>query len=359
MLKGLQEFFHYSKNERRGIYVMIVFILMLMVGLYVDDYFYPHIKDDLSRFEEILAQNRADSLSKVKQRKLLLKPFYADTASLGFWEALGFSTSTAHKIKGYQNKVEPFRKPTDLFKIYGIDSTLVKEIVPYVRIRPTDKRRSNRKVSDSKTLKLKPFDPNSISQEALLEMGLKPWEAKGIVSFRTKFRPFKHDSDIFKVYNIDSALAKKMHSFVKISERKYKPELKPVVLVNVNTADSLQLISVKGIGAYTAHKILEARSSLGGFYSLEQLAVVYPLTPEKLLKMENQLYADGPVEQLNINTATFKELLAHPYLTFELVKGIVHFREKIRPFKSVDELKQIELFNEEIFSKIAPYLNIE
>jgi DNA uptake protein ComE-like DNA-binding protein len=360
MFKGLQEFFNYTKDQRRGIYVMTLLILLLMAGLYVDDYFYPSLEEDISRFEQILAQNKTDSLARVEKRQMLLKPFYADTATSNFWQTLGFSGSSADRISSYQKKVGAFRKPRDLYKIYGIDSALVTEVLPYLKIRAAENDQKNsRFTANQKPLNLKPFDPNTASLDELLAMGLKPWEAKGILSFRNKFRPFKNDSDIFKVYNIDSALARKLYPLVQISQEQTKPKLKPVVWVNINNADSLELLTVSGIGAYTAHKILKARNSLGGFYSVNQLAEVYPLNKEKLQEIQHQLYAKGPVKRLSINGATFKELIAHPYLNYDLVKGIVSFREKIRPFKAVDELKQIELFNEERFSKIAPYLSVE
>jgi len=60
---------------------------------------------------------------------------------------------------------------------------------------------------------------------------------------------------------------------------------------------------------------------------------------------------------MDINTATFKELNHYPYLNYEQVKSIMYFREQVRPFKTNEELKQIELIDDALFSKIANYLN--
>lgn len=60
---------------------------------------------------------------------------------------------------------------------------------------------------------------------------------------------------------------------------------------------------------------------------------------------------------MDINNPSFQELVHHPYLSYEQVKSIVNFRENVRPFESVEELKQLELIDDALFSKIANYLN--
>jgi len=119
------------------------------------------------------------------------------------------------------------------------------------------------------------------------------------------------------------------------------------------------LLEVKGIGPFTAHKILEKRKQLGGYSSLTQLRGQYPIDSARYVQLAPQLTCNGQVKKLNINKASFQDLVGHPYLSYDMVKGIVHFRENIRPFKEVKELKNIELFNDEIFPKIAPYLTVQ
>lgn len=78
-----------------------------------------------------------------------------------------------------------------------------------------------------------------------------------------------------------------------------KPEIQTVVptatampagKINLNTADSLTLISLKGIGKGLSHRILERRRQLGKFTSMEEVLDVYHFneeTKEMLLNKTN------------------------------------------------------------------------
>jgi len=64
--------------------------------------------------------------------------------------------------------------------------------------------------------------------------------------------------------------------------------LPPGTKINLNTADSLTLISLPGIGKGLSHRILERRRQLGKFTNMEQVLEVYKFrqkTKEMLLEM--------------------------------------------------------------------------
>ena len=64
------------------------------------------------------------------------------------------------------------------------------------------------------------------------------------------------------------------------------------------------------------------------------------------------------VKRINLNEATFLEIHAHPYLRGELAKDIVDLRkQKNYHFENLLQLKEIELLDEKLFRKIAPYIH--
>jgi len=63
--------------------------------------------------------------------------------------------------------------------------------------------------------------------------------------------------------------------------------LPPGTKINLNTADSLTLISLPGIGKGLSHRILERRRQLGRFTDMQQVYDVYHFN-EKTLKMLNE-----------------------------------------------------------------------
>lgn len=60
-------------------------------------------------------------------------------------------------------------------------------------------------------------------------------------------------------------------------------------LIDLNTADSLTLIDLKGIGPKIAHRILEHRRTEGKFTSLNQLREVYHFPAGTLAYLKTQL----------------------------------------------------------------------
>jgi DNA uptake protein ComE-like DNA-binding protein len=132
-----------------------------------------------------------------------------------------------------------------------------------------------------------------------------------------------------------------------------------VSIVDINTADSLALLDVKGIGPTFASRIIKYRNLLGGFVKKEQLLEVYGFDKEKYDGIKNQVKVAGQHTIINLNTATFKELSRHPYIKYNLTKAIFALKNKLGTFKAVDDIKQIDLVTAELYNKLAPYLTAQ
>ena len=80
-----------------------------------------------------------------------------------------------------------------------------------------------------------------------------------------------------------------------------------IEVVDLNRADSLELLKVSGIGPYYAGKIVEYRERLGGFVSINQLTELWKMTPEKVEGFANQLRLDPlDVSPLLINSVSIE-----------------------------------------------------
>lgn len=66
----------------------------------------------------------------------------------------------------------------------------------------------------------------------------------------------------------------------------------PSMSVELNSADTMLLQTVKGIGAATARRIVRYRELIGGFTSTEQLLKVWGITPESFVRIEEQVRVD-------------------------------------------------------------------
>ncbi len=103
-----------------------------------------------------------------------------------------------------------------------------------------------------------------------------------------------------------------------------KPEI-----VQLNTADSLELVSLPGIGPYYAKMIIEYRSRLGGFASREQLMEIRGIDRQRYEMFAGRVSADTNLINRNaIKDATYEQLAKNPYIGGYLARSIIRFRDE-------------------------------
>jgi DNA uptake protein ComE-like DNA-binding protein len=191
----------------------------------------------------------------------------------------------------------------------------------------------------------------------LLRQGV-PW------MFRNKEPDFSRFEEAVKRF--EASLSDSVRNFAPIpvihadtDERFERKAFKPVIdPVELNSADSSALVALKGIGPVLSSRILKYRKMLGGFTAMEQLLEVYGLDSLKWTGLLPLVTIDvSLVRPLDINQASFKELLNHPYLEYEHVKEMVRYREKNNGFHSPDEVLLLESIDSTLWRKLIPYLN--
>ena len=123
--------------------------------------------------------------------------------------------------------------------------------------------------------------------------------------------------------------------------------------IDVNSADTVELKKIPGIGSGIAGSIVRYRERLGGFYTLSQLEEVKHVTPDllKWFKLEND-----SVRKVEINKAGLDKLRAHPYLNFYQAKIIIEHRRKKGPIKSLSQLALYEEFTEKDLNRLSAYI---
>jgi competence protein ComEA len=216
------------------------------------------------------------------------------------------------------------------------------------------------------------FDPNVSSVREFIELGFKENIATRIVNFRAKGGRFLIKADLKKIYGIDTALVVSLYPLIVLPEKTVRPEQKKLneqskpatrnlELIDINQADTSQLVILKGIGSKLSSRIIKYRDRLGGFVSQNQLAEVYGLDSLTVLEIRNNTFISPEFipRQINVNKATQKELAALPYIKFPLAKAIVAYRFQHGSFTTIDELRGVAVFDEATFTKCKPYLTVK
>jgi competence protein ComEA len=214
-----------------------------------------------------------------------------------------------------------------------------------------------------------PFDPNTISVDEMVEIGFTERMASNIDKYRSKGGKFFKPADLKRIYGMDSVFFTQLEPYISIekTERKFvderpKPtqsarELKAQTIVDINSADTTQFKQLPGIGSVFAKRIVSYRAKLGGFYSVDQVAEVYGLAPETFNAIKPMLQLDATnLKQIDLNFAEFRDLIAHPYLEKEEVNRILNRRKSHGSFKNKTQLLNDSILSANLFKKISPYL---
>lgn len=214
------------------------------------------------------------------------------------------------------------------------------------------------------------FDPNNLSKKSWKRLGLTDRQINVIKNFESKGGKFYKKEDLKKIYTISGQDYARLEPYIKIEnqfskhnasyplpDKPRRINLAPVAVIEINSADSAQLETLRGIGPAFASRIIRYRNRLGGFYAKEQLREVYGLDSVKYASLKEQIKVDvSSIQKLNINTAVFEDLKRHPYLSYKQMNAIIQYRNQHGKYSSVADLRKVVILNGEILRKIEPYI---
>lgn len=215
------------------------------------------------------------------------------------------------------------------------------------------------------------FDPNTASQQEWKQLGIEDKTIYTIQRFKNKGGKFYKAEDIGRIYGLRKKDYNRLLPYVRIIHSNAlieKPIEKSVAFlskvqkespekVEINSADTSALIALPGIGSKLAARIIKFREKLGGFYDVKQVAEVYGLADSVFAKISSRLQCNPLlIKQININTISFEELKAHPYIKYQLANIVIQYRNQHGNFQSPEDIKHIQLITDDVFKKILPYL---
>jgi len=318
---GLKDYFYFTKTERNGIIVLIILILIVLA--------YPLAK------------------------RKLTKP-----------ETIDF-TEINNQISEYEQLLSEYIQAKESFE--------------------HSRTLANRETQNT-TIELRPekFNPNELSMEEYLSLGLTEGIARNIINYRNAGGQFRYREDFKRIYTITDDIYYQLESYIDLpvkptpgsqinqpadtDQNRQDTLQRPSsdrtprwadVLIDINRADTTEWQKVRGIGPVFSRRITAYREILGGYYSTDQLMEVFGMDSTRFEQIADHIFVEEPeLTKININEADFVQLVRHPYLNRNQVNSILRMREQHGLYKEIDEIKKSELISDSVFRKIAPYLTI-
>lgn len=295
-----KDYFYYTRNERRGIIVLLCIIIISLILLFLwkpvssrptvsDKSFAEDYQAFVNSLEVVDRKAYNRYYHPFKVREVILAPFDPNTADSTTFLRLGLKPWMAHNILKYRSKGGRFRRPDDFKKIYGLSEGQFDLLRPYITI--TEIRR------------------DTVRMIA-----------------------------------------------VRDTTRRYPVKFTAPVRMEINGVDTIQLKRIPGVGSGIAKMIVNYRQKLGGYYSIRQLDEIHLISANlsKWFSVTPEL-----ITRLPINKVGLGRLNSHPYINFYQAKVIVEHRRKHGPIRNLHQLSLYEEFSSANLEQLSHYLSFD
>ena len=234
-----------------------------------------------------------------------------------------------------------------------------------------------KKSSKKKKFKIYPFNPNYISDYKGYQLGMNVDEIDRLLAYREQRLYVNSAKEFQTITKISDSLLQKISPFFKFPEwvqkknnnknnqQRYIPNSRINVLeittVDINKATLKDFTFIEGVDEYLSERIIKYRSKLQGFSFKEQLHEVWGLDELIANKILSTFSIKNKpiIKKVNINTASFKEVLSNPYIDYKLCIQIFDYRDEVAELQSISEIKNIEGFPIKKYNRIVLYLLAE
>lgn len=227
-------------------------------------------------------------------------------------------------------------------------------------------------------IRLQPFDPNTADSTLLVTVGLKPWMARNLIRYRNAGKVFRRPEDLQRLYGMTDSLYSTLLPFIQIDTAMfassfgigsiisdtdtvitaYTPRIKRDTILDLNTADTTELMLLRGVGRFTAMQIIRYRQALGGYYSTSQLYEISEIANDRIDSLLPHLYADTSlITPIDVNRASVKQLYRHPYISYKQAEQLYDLRRRKLRLHSPDELSAV--FSPDERQQLRPYLRFD
>lgn len=403
MKNFLASYFFYSRSERNGVFVLTAFSLaILMLPRLYTAFQKPEEATDFTAFEKALAafdhaqgsDTEGSSFDNGKPNTALFG-FNPNTASLDKLTQLGLSSRTATTLIHYRERGGIFRHVEDLKKVYGITAADYNRLKDYIELDDNTDNWDRNKASDwekndHKTdfrkegsfgnqqqiaVNLKPFDPNTATENDLLELGLEEKTVKILLKYRQNGGVFRKKEDLKKLYNFSEIDFIRIEQYVQIVENQNVTKANSVtaqnglsekkthnatpVVIDVNAATHDDWLQLRGVGPTFAARIITQRDKIGGFATIGQLKEIYGLPDSTLQNIAPYLKLTTPVyRKLHVNKAA-PDALTHQYLTRKQAEALVRYRLNHGEFTTINDIKKTGVFSDTNLEQLRPYISLD
>ena len=214
--------------------------------------------------KEPAQKSYSTDLNKNSKKEINYFSFDPNTVTFSQLLSLGLSKKVASTLIKFRTKGAKFYKPSDLLKVYGIDSTTYKKLKSYISIKHSNNNPIHYKQKVKKINSISIEINSADSSEWVKLPGIGPVYASRICKFRNYLGGYVQIEQIKEVYNLPNETYKGIYDNLRIDTTLVK-------YIDINFASIDELKKHPYCNYSIARKIVDYRSSNGSFKSINQL----------------------------------------------------------------------------------------
>jgi len=241
---------------------------------------------------------------------------------------------------------------------FSVSTQQYNDIEKSLRNNKKDYKKLNKEYSLSK------FNPNEFKKSDWKKIGFSDKQSNIIVNYKNRIGGFKRNSDVEKVFVINEKKYKEIEPYLEIQNvdnntsnyiNNFKKQ-EVLIIYELNSATFNELVTIKGVGEFTAKAILKQKKLIGGFHSIIQLMEVYGIEERNYLTIKEQLSIDdSKLIKINVNNLSIFELKKEHYISWNIAEAIINKR-LMGKLSNIDFLVDDKVISKEQYQILVPYI---
>ena len=270
----LYSWFGFTRRERRSSTILLVILLLIIILRYI----VPERNIETENFQTGFsvagsASGTSDEEDSAENRLFAFDP---NTASYDTLMKLGFTQVEANTLIRYRSRGGRFRKPSDIFRIYGVDSGQAAKVIPFIVI--SDHASGTEQHRTRQTGRQR-MDINSCDSSSLVSLpGIGPVLSGRIVKYRHLLGGFARTDQLKEVYGLPP------ETYDLIKNNIYADSA-AIIRIMINSADFKTLRRMPYFENYEVTAILKYRELKGKIADINNLVDNNLITREKAKKL--------------------------------------------------------------------------
>lgn len=277
-MKHIKSHFVFTKQQRSGIFALLVLIIGLQCVYFFVDFSSDHTYSEFEKQQMIAFQNEVDSLALVERsQEYDIKPYNPNFITDYKGYVLGMSVEEIDRLQKFRKLNKYVNSAKEFQYVTKVSDSLLIKLAPKFKfpdwVTKGVKKRITAYLYQKDINKAEAID---IHEATELEYKL----AYRIVNFRKELGGFISMEQLKDVYKLSNEDIKKV-------QRKFQLKTSPdIKKININLATVQELSSLGYINDYLASNIVDERVLREGFNSLDDLKYVHNFPVEKLERIK-------------------------------------------------------------------------